>query len=175
MIDLMSTERSDRVHAQYLEALQKFDYFVAGLSLALVGYLGQAFQPTEIGWNSATIELLSIVLLLISAISGLKRIETNVTLLGVSHLRLYAQEVAGTAASAAATGGAAVNTSTGDFLSPDQLARDAQEHHAGAEIAKKKLDELTTKTMRWYRVRNTCLIGGLGLLVIARALPVFVA
>ena len=165
------TERSDQVHAQYVEAIQKYDYFVAGVSLALVGYLGRAFQPAHIGWNAATVELLSIVALLVSAISGLKRVETNVTLLATSHRRLYEQEAAGATASAAASGGMAINRSTGDVSSPAQLAQDAQSHYTFAQVADEACERLKTKTGRWYRVRNRSLWAGLVLLVLARTLP----
>jgi hypothetical protein len=170
----MSTERSDQLYAHYLEAAQKFDYFVTGVSLALVGYLGQALHPANIGWNPATIELLSIVTLLGSAVSGLKRIETNVTLIGVSHRRLYEQEAAGSAASAALSGGAAINKSTGEVFSAAQLVYKARYYQVGAEVTKEKLDKLATESGRWYRVRNASLIVGLGLLILSRILPTFV-
>jgi hypothetical protein len=163
-----STERSDNIYTQYLGALQKFDYFVAGVSLALISFLGSAFHATRIGWNPATIELSSLLTLLISAIAGLKRIETQFTLLAMMHRRLYEQEAAGSLVKASVGGGPALNESTGEVLSYSQLVYGSHYHRIGAEVAKEKLDELVDRSSVWYRVRNLTLILGVALLILAR-------
>jgi hypothetical protein len=78
-------------------------------------------------------ELASLLCLLLSAIAGLKRIETNVTLLGAMQKRLYQEEAAGSLTSAAMAGGPALNKSTGQVMWPGNLLSRAQYHKAGAE------------------------------------------
>ena len=164
----MSIERSDRIYLTYLEASQKFDYFVAGVGLALVGYLGARFEAVPIGWNPSTIELGAIAALLASAVAGLKRIETNVTLLGVMHKRLYEEEAAGALTGAAGGGGPGLNKATGEVLSLAELLYKAKYHEVGAEVIAETLRELARWSVFWYRARNTLLLLGLGLLVLGR-------
>jgi len=171
----VSTERSDRVYFSYLEASQRFDYFVVGASLALVGYLGSAYSPARLGWNSATIELAAIALLLFSAIAGLKRIETSLTLLAGMQRRLRAEETAGTMAGVATSGTPALNKATGEILWPADALEKAQRHKVGAEVIAKKLDSMPEWSGRWYRIRNLLLILGLALLVLARVSEPYIA
>ena len=169
----MSTERSDQAYQSYIEALQKFDYFIVGVSIALVGYLGAALRPIGLGWNPATIELAAIASMLLSAVAGLKRIEANVSLLGASQKRLYEQEAAGALKSAALQGGPALNKGTGEFLSPGDLLAKAQYHEVGAEVVAKHVGRLERWSGRWYRARDLFLVLGLALLVLARLLAAY--
>jgi hypothetical protein len=171
----MSTERSDSIYVQYLGSVQKFDYFVAGVSLALMGFLGSRFQASRIGWNPATIELSSLLTLLVSAIAGLKRIESQFTLLAMMHRRLHEEEAAGSLAKASQAGGAALNESTGEILSYSQLVFGSQYHRIGAQVIKERLDKLANRSGEWYRVRNVTLILGVALLILARLSQAYVS
>ena len=66
------TAGSDALFGQYLEAQQKFDYFVTGVAIAMVGFLGARFEPTAIAFNPSTVELGAIAALMASAWAGLK-------------------------------------------------------------------------------------------------------
>ncbi len=170
----MGTERSDKAYAAYVEASQKFDYFVVGLSVALVGYLGAGFRAVPLGWNPPTVELAAIAALLLSAIAGLKRIESNVTLLGTSQRRLWEQEAAGGMKSAAMGGGPALNKGTGQVLGSAQLITEAYRHQIVAEVMTRQLEQIAQQCDRWYRVRNFLLVFGLALLVLARLLVAYI-
>jgi hypothetical protein len=170
----MPTERSDSMYVQYLGAVQKFDYFVAGVSLALISYLGSTFHATRVGWNPTTVELASLLTLFVSAIAGLKRIETQFTLLGIMHRRLYAEEAAGSLAKASAGGGPALNESTGQVLSYPELVHQTYFHQLGAEVVKEKLDRMVVRSGAWYRVRNFALMLGVALLIAARLMAAYV-
>ena len=61
------------------ESLQRFEYFIVGVSLALCAYVGQALHPEKLKFLSAyTIEVVSLALLILSAGVGLKRIKSLV-------------------------------------------------------------------------------------------------
>src|SRR5436190_17188205 len=65
----------------YREGLQRFEYFVVGVSLALCAYVGQTLHPEKLRLFSAyTIEVVSLALLILSALIGLKRIESLIQL-----------------------------------------------------------------------------------------------
>lgn len=170
----MATERSDKVYESYLEAAQKFDYFVVSVSLALVGYLGAQFQPTNLGWNASAIELATLASLLLSGIAGLKRIETMVTHLAFMHTRLHQEEAAGETTDAAISGRPVLNRSTGDILWPGQLLAKAQYYKMGAQTAAEWLEKVAERGGRWYRTRNFLLFLGLTLLIASRLVVAYI-
>jgi hypothetical protein len=61
----------------YGEGLQRFEYFIVGVSLALCAYVGQTLHPEKLTFLSTyTIEVVSLALLILSAGVGLKRIKS---------------------------------------------------------------------------------------------------
>ncbi len=169
----MSNERSDKIHDSYREASEKFDYFIVGASFALLGYLGSQYRPTPLGWNPSTVELASLVAFLLSALAGLKRIETNVQLLAITHRKLYEGESAGAMTAGAAAGGLALNESTGDVLLPQQMMQRAQHHKVAARALDKILEEEVNRSRRWYRIRDAFLVAGLLFLICARVVGAY--
>jgi hypothetical protein len=62
---------------RYREGLQRFEYFVVAVSLALCAYAGHTPHPEKLSFSSAyTIEAISLALLILSAGVGLKRIQS---------------------------------------------------------------------------------------------------
>jgi len=166
----MSTDRSDTVYFRWLEASQKFDYFVAALCLALVSYLAGTLDALRLGIDAATVELASILSILGAGFCGLKRIEANVTLLGAMHRRLYLEESAGSLKGAAATGDVQLNIATGELWTPRESLQKAQTNQAAAGKTKHVEKKWGSKAQNWYRWRNRLLIGGLVALIGARVL-----
>src|SRR6187455_2199979 len=154
----MTEHRSLEAYSLHAEASQKFDYFVAGVAIALVGYLGSRFEPQPIGWNARTIEMAAIVLLLVSAFCGLKRIETTVRLFAVQFSRLETSESAAAYNRAALGGRPGVDTVTGELVTPALAVERARPHAAGAEAAQGVLDRRATNSQRWYLVRDWLLV-----------------
>ena len=170
----MATERSDRVYEWYFDATQKFDYFVTGISLAMVGYLGSTFTASPLGWNPSTIELASIASLLGSAIAGLKRAESSILMLAGTQKKLREHESAGAMAGIVSSGQAGLNTETGEFVTPEQAAKRLDRHKAGATIVAGHLDTAAKWAVRWYHARNFLLVLGLALLLLARIAVAYV-
>ena len=170
----MSDNRSDKLFASYLEASQRFDYFVVGAAVALVGYLGARFAAVRLGWNPATIELASLGSLLAAVVCGLKRIETYVEVMKLNQKRLLEEESVGSLTSAAASGAPALNHSTGEILGPGQLMYKAEYHKVGVEVLSEMLDKEAKWSGYWYRARDFFLVLGLLLLVLARVAQAYV-
>lgn len=162
----MSNERSDKLYEYWLQASQKFDYFVTGVCLALISYLANTLRPIPIGLNSNTLLLLATICLLAAALSGLRQIEATVTLLQVMHSRIYKAEVAGNLISAAAEGGMLINRQTGDLFTPQDAAREGRAAQAVIPSIEKTQEKWASSAHRWYRWRNRFLLIGLtGVLV----------
>ncbi|NOT09866.1 MAG: hypothetical protein HOP28_16860 [Gemmatimonadales bacterium] len=167
----MSTDRSDRVYFSWLDSAAKFDYYVTGVALALVGFLGATFTIGRFGLNPSTLELGALGAFLAATIVGFKHLESQVSFLSAMHRRLYEEESAGAIASAASQGRTMLNTSTGRVYSTLQLVEQLYSHKVGTTAASERLDELVVILKRRYRNRNAFLLGGFCLLVLARILP----
>jgi hypothetical protein len=62
----------------WYESAEKFDYFMAGLAGAVLGYVAPTVKLQEVGFNGPTFELVSMFVFLLALVAGLKRIETLV-------------------------------------------------------------------------------------------------
>lgn len=65
----------------YYKGNLSFDQFVLGATLAASAYLAQTQKYANLGWNEPTLLLLPLVVLVISAWLGFKRIELTIHLL----------------------------------------------------------------------------------------------
>ena len=163
----------DNAYSNYLEASQRFDYFVAGISIAIVGYLGSRFTATPIGWNASTVELASLISLLASAFSGLKRVQTIVYLLKSTQQHIREVDSAAAFTEAATAGQTAIDYAAGQALSARDLAVRGETHRGNAESYKKLQQDLGVLTSRWSLFRDRLLIFGLSLLILARLVAAY--
>ena len=93
---MASNHRSLIEFANYREGLQRLEYFIVGVTLALCAYAGHTLHPRKLTLLSAyTIEIVSLALLILSAGVGLKRIESLVRLSHWNGLLLDAMEKRG--------------------------------------------------------------------------------
>jgi hypothetical protein len=169
----MSESRSVATHQQYLEALQKFDYFIAGLTGALSAYIAQNWKPQKTAHlGPETLELVALLLLFAAAVAGFKRIECTIATLRLNASWLHTLENRGAIAGAIqeSEGRPMFNALTGEYLSPLDAS---QRYHALSEAApelQKKLDRAATETNRW---RNRLLVSGFAVLLTARFTALF--
>lgn len=169
----MTTERSDAVWDAWRDSSDKFDYFVTGLALALVGYLGADLEPVRLGLNSATVEVASVLSFLGAAITGLLRIETNVSVLGATQRRVYLEEMAGSMTDAALKPGTHLNTATGEVMTAATASLRAQAATQAAGKVGEKLETEADRSEHLYTARTWLLSGGLVLLIVSRILPAY--
>jgi hypothetical protein len=67
---MASDDRSLIEFGYYREGLQRFEYFIVGVSLTLCAYVGQTLHPEKLRLLSAyTIEVVSLALLIVSALA----------------------------------------------------------------------------------------------------------
>jgi hypothetical protein len=168
----LATERSDAVYGYWRDASEKFDYFVTGLTGALVAFIGERLQPTPLGPNAATVEVAALLLLIASVMVGFKRIEVVVTSFRLMYQRTYRQEARGALVSAY-QGGGLLNSSTGDVLSPVEIEHKVGVLEAETDAAEKHLEELAVSSASLYRWRNRLLLAGFLTLVASRILAAY--
>lgn len=164
----MDDESSLKFYGWWLEADQKFDYFMVGLSGALAGYLGQGFSPEYLGWSPDMVELASILLFVAAVFAGLKRIEKSVHLIRVNYHLVTKRDLANTVAQAIRDGTPFVERGTDKVMAPDELKKHQTEVEKSVQFAKDLIDKIGKKSHFWYWVRTYALVVGLTMLIIAR-------
>jgi hypothetical protein len=167
----MSESRSVIAYQRHLEASQKFDYFITGLTGALCAYIAQSWKPQKITpLGPEALELAALLLLFAAAVAGFKRIEWTVVTLRANTEWLHASERRGAMAGAVheSEGRHMFNAESGDFFSPFDALQDYKALSELTPEIRKKLDHASTQAGRWYKCRNRLLFVGFSVLVSAR-------
>lgn len=109
-------DRSVELFKEMSVSMQKFDYFVLGISIALFAYLGKDFKPVQFGLNVGTFELLALTSLFISIVFGYLRIKCDLTIKSLNFNTLSLGEMRGALTEALLTPGPKYNAETGDVI-----------------------------------------------------------
>ena len=163
----MSIERSDKVYETWRQAVEKFDYFILGVTGALCAYISQVYKPAQVGLNPGTLELLALLLLVASAVAGFRRVENTIQVTSLNHRYLRAQEERGVLISKA-NSGYLINESTGDILSPDMVANQIQVATEVIPALRTQLDRARNAAESSYGIRNVLLFVGFSVLVASK-------
>jgi len=162
--------KSDRLIERHLQAIEKFDYFVTGVAIALVGWFGGREGPLVIAEPAGAAYVLALACLLVAALAGLKRIESTTTSVRLNALALLGEETASLRRRAARSGGVLVDEVTGKQIDRNTILKGAQGQQEHAQHARALLEKEGTKGQKWYRARDLLLIAGLLLLIVGRLL-----
>ena len=122
---------------------------MAGIAVALVGYLGADVAPTPLALNAGTLRLAASAVVRASVGCGLKKIETHLALLHLTQRRLYLQEVAGAHAQVAVKDGTHLNEATGEVISAAVAAERAEILSQQAAGLTKEIEDLRDGVDRW--------------------------
>lgn len=166
----MTHERSDAAHFAWEQAAQRLDYFLTGVSAALVGYVGQSLELTQIGLNRGTGEIIAVALFAGSFWGGVRRLEAVTTGQRFNASRLFHSEAADEISRAAQTGELHVSPDGNEVFLPAHLQVASRDHRALVEALSEAIERSNEDSLRRYRWRNRLLIGGFVVLVGARLL-----
>jgi hypothetical protein len=168
----MSDPRSVRVYFAWLDASQRFDYFVTGVSVAMVGYLASTVKADPYSVSS-TLEVLALILILASAYVGLRRIEATLVAMQLDGKRLASGEAAGALKYIHRTGGRSLRTSTGEIIEANEAGRRANEQTAFSADVERLEQQWMDRAAGRYRWRNLLLLSGILVLVSARVVHAY--
>jgi len=170
----MTTERSDKLHFEWRASTEKFDYFVLGIICALCAFIGQAYKPQELLSIPETLELISLLVLVLAAISGFKRLEQTLLVSAINSQRLHALETKGGIVEKMQSGLSLINTATGDFYSPEQAKGRVQKLDQKIKALKEPLETSKRMALLYYKRRNLAALIGFLLLITARFSSVYI-
>ena len=163
----MSTARSDGVHEKWRESTEKFDYFILGVVGALCAYISQTFKPERIGLNPGTLELLALLVLVLAAVFGFRRVEqVNLATL-VNYKILQANERRGVLVSVIQKG-TGVNTETGAIYTPEYAAQQIPGITEQLKQLQPKLASAQQRAQLHYKLRNGLILVGFLMLLAAK-------
>jgi hypothetical protein len=164
----MSEKTSLQAYEWWREANGKFDYFMAGLSTALAGYLGQNFRPERLGLSPELLELLSVLAFVGAVVASLKRLESTVHGLRLNVNILEHGELAFQFADHIDQGTTVRIRETGEEVDLSRLQEEKITHERLQEAAKETFEKIHARALRWYRARTYLLVSGFLLLIGAR-------
>ena len=142
------------------EAEQKFDYFMTGLSAAIVGYIAPKLEPNALGLNPQTLELVSMLLFVGAVFAGFKRIEATIQLRRAVGLRHQSTEFASEIQEARRGEGHFVSVRDDTATPPERLRRHQAEFVRRADERIRESQQLETVRMRWYSARYFAMVAG---------------
>lgn len=169
---MSDNEKSMTLHTHWRSSAQKFDYFVLGATGALCAFISQTFTPERIAFSPATVELASLLILIVSGLFGFIRIEAVNAAWVANFHELFLGEESEKMKTAAERGkkeGMYIYLSSSDNgVSPDDLKVIAkQKRDLAAEVSVKGA-VFEKDAYTYYKVRNYLLLAGIVTLLIAR-------
>lgn len=164
----MTENGSNRAYEFWRDSAEKFNYFMAGLSTAVLGYLAPMLQPAKLGWNSTTLELVAMLTLVGAAFAAFKRIESTVHLQRVGVEKLKNLESVERLSTALQGGIPVADSDTGEVMNVEKIGALLENRQTILEIARTVEKDIGKKAERWYAVRYYLLMLGFLLLLSAR-------
>ncbi len=170
----MADKTSLQAYEWWMEAAQKFDYFIAGISTALAGYLGQNFRPERLGWSPGLLELLSMLAFVGAVAASLKRIESTVHALRVNVQQLEKSEIAVQLAEAIELETPVRFRESGKEVDSTYLRQAHASHEEMVKAAQDITKQIQARAQRWYTTRTYFLVSGFLLLIAARVWQAYI-
>ena len=167
----MADKRSIIAFEHYREGEQRFEYFITGVSTALCAYVGQTLQSQKFGFNSYTLEVLSVGLVVASIVLGFKRIQDGIFINQLNSDRLHKAEVRGELVLSSRKGQPFINKQTGDVITPIEAQKQIAYIEQVLPVRNKQIKSLQAKVAKLYRWRNRLLLCGFIGLFVSKILP----
>jgi len=168
----MAGDNRSLIESGYYQGLQRFEYFIVGISLALCAYVGYTLHPEQLTFLSPyTIEVVSLALLILSASVGLKRIESLVQTSGWNGHLLDAIEKRGAVMTAKPNfEGLIVVKYPGRLLTSEAAANWVRELNDKIPVLHHLIEKETSRAEKLYKWRNRLLLIGFCGLVLSKVL-----
>jgi hypothetical protein len=164
----MSTERSDKVHSQWRDSAEKFDYFILGITCALCAFISQTYKPERVGLNAGTLELLALLILVLAVVAGFRRIERTLLATAINHRVLHAYEARGGIVAKLPEGRTLLNEATGEVFPPGAAVRRVAELTKSIQHFEAQLGPVQEAAQVKYHLRNALTLVGFLCLLGAR-------
>ncbi|WP_027253985.1 hypothetical protein [Photobacterium halotolerans] len=157
------------------QAQQKYNYFIVGLSTALFAYLGGKFYPETLSFSQNSFELLSLVFLLISIVTGILIFESDLSFQSTNLRKIEAQEKLDLVNEILNVKGRKIDLDTGNEISSVEALERQKVLQEFVSKAGKGLDKIGKKSEKLFSARNISLILSLVFLIISKSISLLVS
>jgi hypothetical protein len=157
----------------YRDASQRFEYFILGISLALVAYAGQTLAPQRLGLNAYTLEVIGILVIISAIVISFKRLEKIISGLQMNFHLVDSREGRGLLAKAFIEGGNRIAPERGELWKPQDMKKQIEEYDKIIPECEKMIDEVNAIAAQLYRWRNWLLTCGFLALLFGRILEAY--
>lgn len=170
----MSDDREFRLYELWLDAAQKFDYFMIGLPAAVVGFLAQDLSVDKIGFTPNTLQIAALLVLLASIFAGFKRVEVTVHLVRLGSGKEQQRNAAEYLEGVLTHGGPILSATSGELIDPSRIATALAGKQANVAWAAEQEKKHGGHAEGWYVARNALLLLGFLLLVASKVWSAYV-
>lgn len=167
----MPDMKSDRVYALWFESSARFDYYLTGLSVALIAYWGKNLSPPTAVLCRETLLAVGLLVLLCSVLLGLLRMEKDIQATGLNFEALHLSERAQSLESAAAQNSLLHDVGHGVIQTPEHARLLAKRCQDAANETVEAASALGIAAQRLYRWRGRAFAMGLLFAIASRILP----
>lgn len=172
----MSDNAIATVYGKASDSDEKFDYFVAATTGAILTYSLQSYQPTKLNLGAATLEPIALSLLFFSFFLGLLRIQNSVQVKMHNQDYLHAEQEAESLKDAFQQGADfATEPGTRGVFQRHELPEMAERYSRKAAVQFQHANELVGKGRVYSRWRGRLLLFGFGVLFLSKVLRPYFA
>ena len=150
------------------EARVKFDYFVAGITGAMIAYLIGEFEASKLGVNEETFDLVGILSLMLSFYFGFRRIEYSIVL---QHLQTKISEYTDRVyaySKQVESGELQYDSAIGSVIPPERAGDMLKQSRLVQREASKEFENKEGKFLKLYKLRNHFLMAGFLVLLVSK-------
>jgi len=166
------SDRSIELAKQSISGKSKYDYFIVGISAATFAYFGKDFIPKPpLGINEVSAMLCALVLLILSVVGGLKKIENNNLLLEKNGKYLDYSEYLAAYKKNSLEGSNAINAESGETLTPEKSSKKVFQLESLLPKWKSELESRASRIEVYTNIRDYSLFIGYGFLALSKFFP----
>jgi len=159
--------RSLIAYEHYRDAAQRFDYFITGLIGALSAYIGQNIHPQRIGFTPNTLELSSLLILVLAFLFCFKRLEKSIQAFQIGSQILDLGEKKGKLIPHLGKQ-QILNEATGDILTNEEVYIQIAVFDKSIPILEKSLKKISNQSKIYYDLRNLAILIGFIFLLLSK-------
>lgn len=151
----------------------RYEYYIIGLAAALFAYLGSSFKPEALSVSQNSFELLSLIALFFTVVTGLFRLENDLSAQATKLEQQNAQSRLDVLNKVSMCSGRVNNVDAGEELNKEDVEKQQQRLKEFIASANEGLKILNNRTIWYLRVRNFSLFFGFFFLVVSKLISFF--
>ena len=166
---LVAAQRTPAAYEEYRQAAQRFEYFILGISVALIAFVGKTLEPQKLGFSAYTLEVVAVAILVASTIIGFIKVRQMVFLSQCNQEKLHLEERSGILLSTIQSG-PFLNALSGEYWTEADVKKEVTNISKVLPHRIQQLEQISSRIGTLDRWRNALLLCGFVCLLAAKIL-----